>query len=193
MGGGIAAMTTMLLRSGEIVQRPGADVWDMGEGLGARAAGGGEGGRVGRGHPPEGATCVSFATPSCVSLELAQRCAGYVTSVTYRDDAVPRLSIASLELLKEDMKEDSEGLLAMKNLSQEEQGVLIEDVVGGGNFLMEIERVFHRLGLGSMPWGSQSRIPQANGMGVPPEALEAARQGSHAPGHRAGLSVGGQL
>lgn len=46
---------------------------------------------------------ISFATPSCVSLELAQRCKPWVTSIVYGDDAVPRLSTVSLDLLEEDM------------------------------------------------------------------------------------------
>ena len=46
----------------------------------------------------------SFATPSCVSLELARRCRPWVTSIVHADDFVPRLSTVSLELLKEDMR-----------------------------------------------------------------------------------------
>ncbi|CAM9523277.1 unnamed protein product, partial [Ectocarpus sp. 8 AP-2014] len=51
----------------------------------------------------EGPEVYSFATPSCVSLELARGCEGWVDSVVHGDDAIPRLSTVSLELLKEDM------------------------------------------------------------------------------------------
>lgn len=50
-----------------------------------------------------GPTVYSFATPACVSLELARGCEGWVESIVHGDDAIPRLSTVSLELLKEDM------------------------------------------------------------------------------------------
>lgn len=52
---------------------------------------------------------ISFATPCCVSLELAQRCKPWVTSLVYADDLVPRLSMVSLDLLKEDMTGERQG------------------------------------------------------------------------------------
>ncbi|CAB1116291.1 unnamed protein product [Ectocarpus sp. CCAP 1310/34] len=67
-----------------------------GAGGGEISAGAGLGGSGG----PE---VYSFATPSCVSLELARGCEGWVDSVVHGDDAIPRLSTVSLELLKEDM------------------------------------------------------------------------------------------
>lgn len=54
-----------------------------------------------------GPVCYSFATPSCVSLELARGCRSWVESLVHADDAVPRLSTVSLELLKEDMTGES--------------------------------------------------------------------------------------
>ncbi|CAM9163284.1 unnamed protein product [Scytosiphon promiscuus] len=45
----------------------------------------------------------SFATPCCVSLDLARGCEDWVESIVHGDDAIPRLSTVSLELLKEDM------------------------------------------------------------------------------------------
>eukprot|EP00903_Cladosiphon_okamuranus_P016280 g15013.t1 len=56
--------------------------------------------RVGLGAEP---MVYSFATPCCVSLELARGCKGWVDSIVHGDDAIPRLSTVSLELLKEDM------------------------------------------------------------------------------------------
>ena len=52
---------------------------------------------------PEGPVVFSFATPSCVSLDLARRCQPWVDSIVHADDAIPRLSTVSLELLKEDL------------------------------------------------------------------------------------------
>lgn len=73
------------------------------------AAGGGEisaGAGLGGSGGPE---VYSFATPSCVSLELARGCEGWVDSVVHGDDAIPRLSTVSLELLKEDMTGEQRG------------------------------------------------------------------------------------
>lgn len=50
-----------------------------------------------------GPAVISFATPCCVSLDLARGCQKWVQSIVYADDAVPRLSTVSLDLLKEDM------------------------------------------------------------------------------------------
>lgn len=68
------------------------------EARGAQAGGAGFGGGLGAGP-----MVYSFATPCCVSLELARGCEGWVDSIVHGDDAIPRLSTVSLELLKEDM------------------------------------------------------------------------------------------
>lgn len=98
MGGGIAAMASMLLRDTAGQKRasnrpcPGtSDASVSGKPAAAISA------------AEEGPMVISFATPSCVSLELARWCGAWVESIVHADDAVPRLSTVSLELLKEDM------------------------------------------------------------------------------------------
>ncbi|CBJ26861.1 conserved unknown protein [Ectocarpus siliculosus] len=129
MGGGIAAMASMLIRDsatrrlqqqqhqhqhGHQGEEPPSTARKRASSStnldhrGSRkrrgtAAGGGKisaGAGLGGSGGPE---VYSFATPSCVSLELARGCEGWVDSVVHGDDAIPRLSTVSLELLKEDM------------------------------------------------------------------------------------------
>lgn len=107
MGGGIAAMASMLLRepcSSQTGKETGS-----GPGPGTKSADASSELRTNSRSPvrqtgrPDGPEVVSFATPCCVSLDLARRCDSWVKSIVYADDAVPRLSAVSLELLKEDM------------------------------------------------------------------------------------------
>ncbi|KAL9227581.1 hypothetical protein vseg_003255 [Gypsophila vaccaria] len=55
------------------------------------------------GFDPNMVTAVGIATPPCVSKELAESCCGYVTNVVMQDDIVPRLSIASLSRLRNEI------------------------------------------------------------------------------------------
>lgn len=128
MGGGIAAMASMLIRDsasrrGQQHRRSAADsapprgsssaAETVAGAAGATAApGAAAAGGIAAGMSGETATGLglrsaltvySFATPSCVSLELARGCEGWVESIVHGDDAIPRLSTVSLELLKEDM------------------------------------------------------------------------------------------
>lgn len=50
--------------------------------------------------------CYAFATPNCVDLPLAERCAeeGLVTSVVFRDDIVARFSPEALANLLKELK-----------------------------------------------------------------------------------------
>lgn len=79
------------------------DRWEGGEAFMGRGEGRGDV----KGTVPsasDGPVVFSFATPSCVSLELARSCRSWVSTIVHGDDAVPRLSTVSLELLKEDMR-----------------------------------------------------------------------------------------
>ncbi|XP_074316108.1 uncharacterized protein LOC141652501 [Silene latifolia] len=55
------------------------------------------------GFDPNMVTAVGIATPPCVSKELAESCCGYVTNVVMQDDIVPRLSVASLSRLRNEI------------------------------------------------------------------------------------------
>ena len=53
----------------------------------------------------EDVTCFAFATPNCVSLDLATGCQDYVTSVVFRDDIIARFSPAALAKLHKELQD----------------------------------------------------------------------------------------
>lgn len=55
------------------------------------------------GFSPELVSAVAYATPPCVSRELAESCSDFVTTVVMQDDIVPRLSVASLTRLRNEI------------------------------------------------------------------------------------------
>ncbi|KAK4796808.1 hypothetical protein SAY86_029134 [Trapa natans] len=55
------------------------------------------------GFSPEIVSAVGYATPPCVSRELAESCSDYVTTVVMQDDIIPRLSVASLTRLRNEI------------------------------------------------------------------------------------------
>ncbi|VAI00590.1 unnamed protein product [Triticum turgidum subsp. durum] len=57
------------------------------------------------GFSPDIVSAVGFGVPPCVSREIAESCASYVTTVVLQDDIVPRLSAASLARLRNEIIE----------------------------------------------------------------------------------------
>lgn len=55
------------------------------------------------GFNPEIVSAVTYGTPPCVSRGLAESCSGYVTTVVMQDDIIPRLSVASLTRLRNEI------------------------------------------------------------------------------------------
>ncbi|KAL3531245.1 hypothetical protein ACH5RR_010567 [Cinchona calisaya] len=55
------------------------------------------------GFDPEIVSAIGFATPPCVSKELAENCSNYVTTVVMQDDIIPRLSVSSLTRLRNEI------------------------------------------------------------------------------------------
>ncbi|XP_056684616.1 uncharacterized protein [Spinacia oleracea] len=55
------------------------------------------------GFDPSTVTAVGIAPPPCVSKELAESCCDYVSTVVMQDDIVPRLSVASLARLRNEI------------------------------------------------------------------------------------------
>ncbi|KAJ4822112.1 hypothetical protein Tsubulata_002836 [Turnera subulata] len=55
------------------------------------------------GFNPDIVSAVGYATPPCVSRELAESCSDYVTTVVMQDDIIPRLSVASLARLRNEI------------------------------------------------------------------------------------------
>ena len=46
------------------------------------------------------ATCLALACPACMTLELAQSCSGYVTTIINNTDVVPTISPGTMRLQK---------------------------------------------------------------------------------------------
>ncbi|CAN0898364.1 Diacylglycerol lipase-beta [Linum grandiflorum] len=55
------------------------------------------------GFSPELVSAVGYATPPCVSSELAESCSDFVMNVVMQDDVVPRLSAASLARMRNEI------------------------------------------------------------------------------------------
>ncbi|KAK1428403.1 hypothetical protein QVD17_17236 [Tagetes erecta] len=55
------------------------------------------------GFSPEIVTAIGYGTPPCVSRELAECCHDYVTTVCMQDDIIPRLSVATLMRLRNEI------------------------------------------------------------------------------------------
>ncbi|KAG6662699.1 hypothetical protein CIPAW_03G261600 [Carya illinoinensis] len=55
------------------------------------------------GFSPDIVSAVGYASPPCVSRELAESCSDYVTTIVMQDDIIPRLSIASLTRLRNEI------------------------------------------------------------------------------------------
>ncbi|XP_047335001.1 diacylglycerol lipase-beta-like [Impatiens glandulifera] len=55
------------------------------------------------GFSPDIISVVGYATPPCVSRELAECCCDYVTTVVMQDDIIPRLSAVSLAKLRNEI------------------------------------------------------------------------------------------
>ncbi|XP_026400995.1 uncharacterized protein LOC113296852 [Papaver somniferum] len=55
------------------------------------------------GFSPDIVTAIGVGTPPCLSKELAESCASYVSTLVLQDDIVPRLSVASLQRLREEI------------------------------------------------------------------------------------------
>lgn len=49
------------------------------------------------------ATCIAFATPACVTRELGESCAPYVTTIINGSDVVPTISAAAVDSLREEV------------------------------------------------------------------------------------------
>ncbi|XP_062194415.1 uncharacterized protein LOC133897639 [Phragmites australis] len=55
------------------------------------------------GFSPDIISAVGFGTPPCVSREVAESCASYVSTVVLQDDIIPRVSAASLARLRNEI------------------------------------------------------------------------------------------
>ncbi|GER55193.1 alpha/beta-Hydrolases superfamily protein [Striga asiatica] len=57
------------------------------------------------GFSPDIISAIGYATPPCVSKDLAESCYDFVTTIVMQDDIVPRLSVSSLTRLRNEIVE----------------------------------------------------------------------------------------
>ncbi|KAL6601503.1 hypothetical protein ACP70R_044723 [Stipagrostis hirtigluma subsp. patula] len=94
------------------------------------------------GFSPDIISAVGFGTPPCVSREVAESCAGYVSTVVLQDDIIPRLSAASLARLRNEiLKTDWVSVLEKEDLKH------IVDIVTNAKLVVSsIQDVARKLG-----------------------------------------------
>ncbi len=90
-------------------ERPGAPIWVVGHSLGGGIAALLVMMLRERPGPLAGARALAIACPAAMTLELAQSCAGYVTSVVNGADVVPTLSPASADALRAEVEASAWG------------------------------------------------------------------------------------
>ncbi|KAL6527687.1 hypothetical protein OROMI_029498 [Orobanche minor] len=93
------------------------------------------------GFSPDIISAVGYATPPCVSKELAESCSNFVTTVVMQDDMVPRLSAASLTRLRNEIVEtDWESVF-----SREDWKGVIDLVTNAKQVVSSVQDVARRL------------------------------------------------
>lgn len=93
------------------------------------------------GFSPDIISAVGFGIPPCVSREIAESCASYVSTVVLQDDIVPRLSAASLARLRSEiLKTDWASVMEKEDLKH------IVDIVTNAKLVVSsIQDVAHKL------------------------------------------------
>lgn len=93
------------------------------------------------GFSPDIVTAVGYATPPCVSKELAECCSDYVSTVVMQDDIVPRLSVASLTRLRNEILQTD----WMKVLEKEDWKNVVGLVTNAKHFVTSVQDVAKKL------------------------------------------------
>ncbi|WJX12003.1 hypothetical protein P8452_02547 [Trifolium repens] len=93
------------------------------------------------GFSPNIVTAVGYGTPPCVSKELAESCAGYVTTVVMQDDIIPRLSVASLRRLRNEILQTD----WMSVIEKEDWKRFIDLVTNAKQAVSSVQDVAHKL------------------------------------------------
>ncbi|OAY67371.1 Sn1-specific diacylglycerol lipase alpha [Ananas comosus] len=89
------------------------------------------------GFSPDIVSAVGFGTPPCVSRELAENCASYVSTVVLQDDIVPRLSTSTLARLRNEILETD----WMTILEKEDLKGIIDIVTNAKLFVSSVQDV----------------------------------------------------
>ncbi|KAA8543351.1 hypothetical protein F0562_021154 [Nyssa sinensis] len=93
------------------------------------------------GFSPDIVSAVGYATPPCVSRELAESCSDYVTTVVMQDDIIPRLSIASLTRLRNEILQTD----WMSILEKEDWKSIIDLVTNAKQVVSSVQDVARKL------------------------------------------------
>lgn len=93
------------------------------------------------GFSPEIVSAVGFGTPPCVSKELAENCASYVSTVVLQDDIIPRLSAASLVRLRNEILETD----WMSVLEKEDWKGIVDLVTNAKQIMSSVQDVAQKL------------------------------------------------
>ncbi|KAL7226445.1 hypothetical protein ACSBR1_021525 [Camellia fascicularis] len=93
------------------------------------------------GFSPDIVTAIGYATPPCVSRELAECCSDYVTTVVMQDDIIPRLSVASLTRLRNEILQTD----WMSALEKEDWKNVIGLVSNAKNVVSSVQDVARKL------------------------------------------------
>ncbi|KAL0437378.1 UNVERIFIED_CONTAM: hypothetical protein Sradi_0445700 [Sesamum radiatum] len=93
------------------------------------------------GFSPDIITAVGYATPPCVSKELAESCSDFVTTVVMQDDIIPRLSVGSLTRLRNEIVETD----WVSVLSREDWKGLIDLVTNAKQVVSSVQDVARKL------------------------------------------------
>ncbi|KAL0458287.1 UNVERIFIED_CONTAM: Sn1-specific diacylglycerol lipase beta [Sesamum latifolium] len=93
------------------------------------------------GFSPDIITAVGYATPPCVSKELAESCSDFVTTVVMQDDIIPRLSVGSLTRLRNEIVETD----WVSVLSREDWKGLIDLVSNAKQVVSSVQDVARKL------------------------------------------------
>ncbi|KAJ0963601.1 hypothetical protein J5N97_028723 [Dioscorea zingiberensis] len=93
------------------------------------------------GFDPKIVSAVGFATPPCVSKDLAESCASYVSTVVLQDDIIPRLSTASLAKLRSEILETD----WMSVLEKEDWKRMVDLVTNAKQVVTSVQDVTRKL------------------------------------------------
>lgn len=94
------------------------------------------------GFSPDIVTAVGYATPPCVSKEIAESCSDYVSTVVMQDDIIPRLSAASLARLRNEILQTD----WMSVVEKEDWKSVIDLVANAKQVVTSVQDVARKLG-----------------------------------------------
>ncbi|XP_010262277.1 PREDICTED: sn1-specific diacylglycerol lipase beta [Nelumbo nucifera] len=93
------------------------------------------------GFSPDIVSAIGIATPPCVSKELAESCCSYVSTIVLQDDIIPRLSVASLTRLRNEIFQTNWSSV----LEKEEWKTIIDLVANAKQVVSSVQDVARKL------------------------------------------------